>query len=68
MRREKLNLVQELPEGTVTVLFTDVVVSTELTNRLDDEPAREVLGAPDQLVRDQIERHRGREVKEPGTG
>ncbi|MCI0776995.1 MAG: hypothetical protein J4N95_02345 [Chloroflexi bacterium] len=45
MRREKLNLVQELPEGTVTVLFTDVVGSTELTNRLGDDPAREVLDA-----------------------
>ena len=30
-RTRKLKLVQELPEGTVTVLFTDVVGSTELT-------------------------------------
>lgn len=68
MGREKLNLVQELPEGTVTVLFTDVVGSTELKNRLGDEPAREVLGASDQLVRDQIARHRGGEVKGTGEG
>jgi len=60
--------VQELPEGTVTVLFTDVVGSTELTNRLGDEPAREVLGAADALVREQVERHRGREVKGTGDG
>ncbi len=57
-RTRKLILVLELPEGTVTVLFTDVVGSTELTNRLGDEPAREVLGASDQLVRDQVVRRR----------
>jgi len=28
---------QELPEGTVTVLFTDVVGSTDLTTRQGDE-------------------------------
>ena len=61
-------MVQELPEGTVTVLFTDVVGSTELTNRLGDDRAREVLGACDDLVRGQIERHRGREVKGTGDG
>ena len=61
-------MVQELPEGTVTVLFTDVVGSTELTNRLGDERARDVLGACDELVRGQIERHRGREVKGTGDG
>ena len=27
-------MTQELPEGTVTILFTDVGGSTELTNRL----------------------------------
>ena len=59
---------QELPEGTVTVLFTDVVGSTELTNRLGDDAAREVLGACDELVRRQLERHRGQEVKGTGDG
>ncbi len=59
---------QELPEGTVTILFTDVVGSTELTNRVGDEAAREVLGASDELVRRQVERHRGREVKGLGDG
>src|SRR3990170_1380356 len=32
-------LTGQLPEGTVTILFTDVVGSTELTTRLGDEPA-----------------------------
>jgi len=61
-------LTNELPEGTVTVLFTDVAGSTELTNRLGDDAAREVLGGCDELVRQQIERHRGHEVKGTGDG
>ncbi len=65
-RTRKLNLVQELPEGTVAILFTDVVGSTELTDRLGDEPAREVLGASDQLVREQIEWHRGQAIERKG--
>ena len=36
---------QELPEGTVTVLFTDVEGSTDLVTRRGDEAAREVLRA-----------------------
>jgi len=58
----------ELPEGTVTILFTDVVGSTELTNRMGDEAARVILGTCDELVRQQIERHRGQEVKGTGDG
>ncbi len=61
-------MAQELPEGTVTILFTDVVGSTELTNRLGDDAARSVLGACDDLVRRQIGRHRGQEVKGTGDG
>ncbi len=61
-------MTQELPEGTVTILFTDVAGSTELTNRLGDDVAREIVGACDELVRLQIERHRGQEVKGTGDG
>ena len=61
-------MTQELPEGTVTMLFMEVVGSTELTNRLGDEAARVVLGACDELVRQQIERHRDQEVKGTGDG
>jgi len=44
-------MTQELPEGTVTVLFTDVVGSIDLTTRLGDDAAREVLRACDEPVR-----------------
>ncbi len=33
---------QEIPEGTVTVLFTDLVESTQLNQALGDEAAREI--------------------------
>jgi class 3 adenylate cyclase len=59
---------QELPEGTVTVLFTDVEGSTDLATRLGDEAAREVLRACNELVRQQVARHRGQEVKHTGDG
>ncbi len=61
-------MAEQLPEGTVTILFTDGVGSTELTTRLGDDAAREVLGGCDELVRQQIERHRGHEVKGTGDG
>ncbi len=42
---------QALPEGTVTVLFTDVVGSTDLTTRRGDEAAQEILGAQPEVRR-----------------
>ncbi len=59
---------QELPEGTVTVLFSDVVGSTDLTTRRGDEAAQEILRAQRELVREQVEEHSGHEVKSIGDG
>ena len=61
-------MAEELPEGTVTILFTDVEASTDLTTRVGDERAREILRACDEVVRQQITRHRGQEVKHTGDG
>jgi len=58
----------ELPEGTVTVLFTDVVGSTDLTTRRGDEGARDVMRGHEELVRQQVQEHEGREVKAMGDG
>jgi len=44
---------------TVTVLFCDVVGSTELGERFDPESARRVLGRFFETVRDVVERHGG---------
>ncbi len=59
---------QQLPEGTVTVLFTDVVGSTDLTTSRGDEAAQEILRAQRDLVRQQVEEHAGHEVKTMGDG
>jgi class 3 adenylate cyclase len=59
---------EALPEGTVTVLFTDVEGSTGLTTSRGDEAARHVLRAHEELVRQQVQEHEGREVKAMGDG
>ncbi|MEE9286423.1 MAG: AAA family ATPase [Dehalococcoidia bacterium] len=61
-------MAQELPEGTVTVLITDVVGSTDLATSRGDEAAQEILRAQRELVREQIEEHSGHEVKGLGDG
>ncbi|MEE9284316.1 MAG: AAA family ATPase, partial [Dehalococcoidia bacterium] len=61
-------MTQQLPEGTVTVLFTDVVGSTDLTTSRRDEAAHELLRAQRELVREQIGEHSGHEVKGLGDG
>jgi class 3 adenylate cyclase len=51
-----------------TVLFTDIVGSTERAAELGDTRWRELLDRHDQLVRRQIERHKGRAIKSTGDG
>lgn len=51
-----------------TVMFTDIVASTERAAALGDARWRELLGRHDELMRAEIERHRGREVKTMGDG
>ncbi len=50
------------------MLFTDVVGSTERAAALGDGPWRELLGAHDRIVREELEKHGGREVKTLGDG
>jgi len=51
-----------------TVLFTDIVRSTERAAELGDRGWREVLERHDRLVRRELARHRGRAVKSTGDG
>jgi adenylate cyclase len=55
-----------LPEGTVTIVFTDVVGSTDLVHVLGDERARAVLRDHDRIVRETLEAHKGIEVERVG--
>jgi len=51
-----------------TVLFTDIVGSTERAAALGDRRWRAVLESHDALARREIDRHRGRHVKATGDG
>jgi class 3 adenylate cyclase len=51
-----------------TLLFTDIVGSTERAAELGDRRWRALLDAHDRAVRREIERARGREVKTIGDG
>jgi class 3 adenylate cyclase len=51
-----------------TILFTDIVGSTERAVSLGDARWHELLDAHDQAVRQELHRHRGREVKTTGDG
>jgi class 3 adenylate cyclase len=51
-----------------TVLFTDIVGSTEHAARIGDERWRDLLARHDELVRVELQRWRGREVKTVGDG
>jgi class 3 adenylate cyclase len=54
--------------GIRTVVFTDVVNSTTLTQSLGDEAALAILGVHDAIVRDALSALGGREVKHTGDG
>jgi class 3 adenylate cyclase len=56
------------PDGTVTILFTDIEGSTEMTERLGDEQWLELLRAHNTVVRRRIDAHSGFEVKSQGDG
>jgi class 3 adenylate cyclase len=51
-----------------TILFTDIVGSTELAARLSDRAWRALIERHDAMVRRRLGLHRGREVKTMGDG
>ena len=51
-----------------TVMFTDIVASTERAAALGDARWLELVARHDELMRAQLERYRGREVKTMGDG
>jgi class 3 adenylate cyclase len=58
----------EVDRLLATVLFTDIVGSTELVAALGDRRWRSQLDAHDRAVRDQLRRFRGREINTTGDG
>jgi class 3 adenylate cyclase len=57
-----------MDSGHRTIMFTDIVGSTEMTVRLGDVAATELVRAHDALVRRALVRYNGREVKHLGDG
>lgn len=53
---------------TITILFTDIVDSTRLTQRLGDAGAQELLRQHNAIVRDALRANFGTEVKHTGDG
>lgn len=51
-----------------TLLFTDIVGSTDAARRMGDGRWRDMLTRHDQIIRHELDRHRGREVTTTGDG
>lgn len=58
----------ERDPGIRTIMFTDIVGSTELTQRLGDDAAMVLLRIHDTIVRDALGASHGREIKHTGDG
>ena len=58
----------EAGAGLLTILFTDLVGSTALTQRLGDAAAQELLRAHNAIVRERLREHGGTELKCTGDG
>jgi class 3 adenylate cyclase len=56
------------PDGTVTILFSDIEGSTTMTERLGDLRWLDVLRANNAIVREKVAEHAGFEVKSEGDG
>jgi class 3 adenylate cyclase len=59
---------READRVLATILFTDIVDSTARAADLGDQRWQEVLGQHDRIVRQEIERMRGREMNTTGDG
>jgi pimeloyl-ACP methyl ester carboxylesterase len=59
---------REAERALATVLFTDIVGSTERAAQLGDRRWRDLLEHHDSIVRRQLAVHRGREIKTLGDG
>ncbi len=56
------------PDGTVTILFSDIEGSTQLNERLGDVQWLELLRVHHAIVREEVHQHGGFEVKAQGDG
>jgi class 3 adenylate cyclase len=55
-------------DGTITILFCDMVDYAGMTERLGDQASHRVLQEHHRIVRDALNRHSGREINVQGDG
>ena len=55
-------------EGTVTIVFSDIESSTEMASRLGDTLWMQVLDAHNRIVREEVAKFGGDEIKSQGDG
>ena len=58
----------EVDRVLATVMFTDIVDSTQRASAMGDRPWRDLLGAQNEVIRRELGRFSGREVKTLGDG
>lgn len=56
------------PAEQATIVFSDIVSSTNLVNSLGDAEARDIFMQHDKIIRDQIKRYKGEELQNLGDG
>jgi class 3 adenylate cyclase len=56
------------PDGKITIMFTDIEASTPINHRLGDQRWMKVLRPHNKIIRDQVKKHAGHEVKGGGDG
>jgi class 3 adenylate cyclase len=56
------------PDGTVTLMFSDMEGFSAMTERLGDRKAHEVIRTHNAIVREQLTAHKGHEVELQGDG
>ena len=56
------------PDGTVTIMFSDIEGYTEMTERLGDHRSQQILRRHNEIVRKAVAEHGGFEVKSQGDG
>src|SRR2546427_3720808 len=61
-------MTEVLPSGVITIMFTDLVGSTALADRLGDDTAQSLRHAHDRILRQQFERFHGKVVQGTGDG
>ena len=59
---------ERIPDGPITILFSDVEGSTDLRTERGDVVAHRILRSHEEVVRGCVGAHDGREVKALGDG